>query len=66
MMGNKSTASVTLGDVQGVFVKPKEPNKLETVSFVYSADTNLSVSEGEMVRNIILPMEKVFKCIPSS
>ncbi|KAL6485477.1 hypothetical protein MHYP_G00048690 [Metynnis hypsauchen] len=43
MMGNKTTASVTVGDVQGVFVKPKDPQKLEPASFIYSDKTNLSI-----------------------
>ena len=45
LMGNKTTASVTVGDVQGVFVKPEDPKKPEPASFIYSEATNLSVSK---------------------
>ncbi|XP_036438748.1 adhesion G-protein coupled receptor G2-like [Colossoma macropomum] len=45
MMGDKTTASVTVGDAQGVFVKPKDRTKLEAVSFIYSEETNLSIIE---------------------
>ncbi|XP_036438372.1 adhesion G-protein coupled receptor G2-like [Colossoma macropomum] len=43
LMGNKTTASVTVGDVQGVFVKPEDPKKPEPASFIYSEVTNLSI-----------------------
>ncbi|KAL7872621.1 hypothetical protein SRHO_G00076040 [Serrasalmus rhombeus] len=47
LMGNKTTASVTVGDAQGVFVKPKDRTKLESVSFIYSEDTNLSIIQDK-------------------
>uniref|UniRef100_A0AAR2JJK0 Adhesion G protein-coupled receptor G11 n=1 Tax=Pygocentrus nattereri TaxID=42514 RepID=A0AAR2JJK0_PYGNA len=43
MMGNKTTASVTMGDVQGVFLKPEDQKKLQPASFIYSDVTNLSI-----------------------
>ncbi|XP_049334265.1 adhesion G-protein coupled receptor G2 [Astyanax mexicanus] len=46
-MGNKTTASVSLGEVQGIFVKPKDKNNPETASFVYSSDTKLSIIQDK-------------------
>ncbi|KAL7872623.1 hypothetical protein SRHO_G00076060 [Serrasalmus rhombeus] len=47
MMGDKTTASVTVGDAQGVFVKPKDRTKLEAVSFIYSENTDLSIIQDK-------------------
>ncbi|XP_072550689.1 adhesion G-protein coupled receptor G2 [Salminus brasiliensis] len=44
-MGNKTSASVSIGEVQGIFVKPKDPAKLKSTSFVYSPDKNLGIIE---------------------
>uniref|UniRef100_A0AAR2JHS8 Adhesion G protein-coupled receptor G11 n=1 Tax=Pygocentrus nattereri TaxID=42514 RepID=A0AAR2JHS8_PYGNA len=47
MMGDKTTASVTVGDAQGFFVKPKDRSKLEAVSFIYSENTDLSIIQDK-------------------
>ncbi|KAL7889090.1 hypothetical protein AOLI_G00040640 [Acnodon oligacanthus] len=47
MMGDKTTATVTVGEAKGVFVKPKDRTNLEAVSFIYSEDTDLNIIQDE-------------------
>ncbi|XP_076872736.1 adhesion G-protein coupled receptor G5 isoform X2 [Brachyhypopomus gauderio] len=68
LMGNRSTMSVSLPDAQGIFVKPKTPQKPDTVSFAYSNVTNLSIIQdetqiGTFPRTISVPKEAFEKSL---
>ncbi|CDQ88469.1 unnamed protein product [Oncorhynchus mykiss] len=44
-MMNESSASVSMGSVTGVVVKPKEKTDIEEVSFGYSSNSNIKIVE---------------------
>ncbi|KAL7872620.1 hypothetical protein SRHO_G00076030 [Serrasalmus rhombeus] len=71
MMGNKTTASVTMGDVQGVFLKPEDQKKLQPASFIYSDVTNLSIIQDttqtqKYPRIVSVPKEALEKAATQS
>ncbi|KAK1805610.1 hypothetical protein P4O66_019887 [Electrophorus voltai] len=59
LMENKSTMSVSYGDVQGIFVKQKDPVTPDTVTFAYSSGTNLGVGDVKMVMVFLQPPENI-------
>ncbi|KAI4900233.1 hypothetical protein NFI96_026023 [Prochilodus magdalenae] len=63
-MGNKTSASVTMGEAKGLVVKPEDPAKLEPVSFIYSDQLSIIQDETQLAKYptaISVPQEALEK-----
>lgn len=53
MMGNKSSVSVSMDDIKGIFVKQQNKENFNPIHFIYSteADFNVSITKKVILRN---------------